>query len=434
MKKISKTIASVGLSLLAIAAFGQSQNTATLQHRVRHATSRDIKPHHPKLAADTMTLLYNSSDSIQFIGIPISPITIPASARSGYNFCINTIVKGSKMDTVGIWYFSQGAPCGGGDITNARTTVGVTDGAAQNVNTWVTGLGWFNGPDWGGTGAAVTWPETSGMYAGNCIGGNYIWYDLVEAAGCDTAYFPVQDLGLYVSASSNGSNYFIDYENGDATISAAQLFYWTPSLYMNSKYVLGDTAGNGGYSPLTSNAANANLCTNATVAYDTIWDAYTGSFVTPITAGSLQVDTLWPELSFSNASCINDTVIFQICAVTAAGFPNTAVKYGADTLILIAPCGLGVKSINQSGLFVDQNYPNPFNKTTQISYTLTKSSDVTFSVYDMTGRVLINNVYTNSGAGDHTITLSANTFSPGVYFYTFNVNGNKVTKKMVITE
>jgi hypothetical protein len=94
----------------------------------------------------------------------------------------------------------------------------------------------------------------------------------------------------------------------------------------------------------------------------------------------------------------------------------------------------GIKTVTGAGLSVSQNFPNPFNKNTEITYNLTKSSDVTFSVYDMTGRVLVNNVYTNSGAGDHVINLSANTFSPGVYFYSFNVNGSVVTKKMVITE
>jgi hypothetical protein len=94
----------------------------------------------------------------------------------------------------------------------------------------------------------------------------------------------------------------------------------------------------------------------------------------------------------------------------------------------------GIANINSNGLSVAQNYPNPFNKTTQINYSLTKSSDVTFSVYDMTGRVLVNNVYTNATPGTHTVSLSANSFSPGVYFYSFDVNGSKVTNKMVITE
>jgi hypothetical protein len=129
------------------------------------------------------------------------------------------------------------------------------------------------------------------------------------------------------------------------------------------------------------------------------------------------------EWNVCSATCATDTMYFYEQDMAIAASISIA-----DTSTL------GVKTINASGLSVAQNTPNPFNKTTQISYNLTKSSDVTFSVYDMTGRVLVNNVYTNSAAGAHTINLSANSFSPGIYFYSFNVNGSIVTKKMVITE
>ncbi len=93
-----------------------------------------------------------------------------------------------------------------------------------------------------------------------------------------------------------------------------------------------------------------------------------------------------------------------------------------------------VNNISASGFSVKQNYPNPFNKTTQISYSLTKSADVTFSVYDMTGREIMTTNYNTVTPGNHAINLSANSFSPGVYFYTFTIGGTKVTNKMVITE
>ncbi len=94
----------------------------------------------------------------------------------------------------------------------------------------------------------------------------------------------------------------------------------------------------------------------------------------------------------------------------------------------------GINEVNSPGFSVAQNYPNPFNVQTQINYNLTKSSDVVFSVYDMTGRELMNNSLSTVAPGQHTINISANQFTPGVYMYTFNVNGNVVTKRMVITQ
>lgn len=107
-----------------------------------------------------------------------------------------------------------------------------------------------------------------------------------------------------------------------------------------------------------------------------------------------------------------------------------------QNILLIAMVDLdpsGVNNIAANNFSVGQNYPNPFNKNTQISYNLTKSSDVVFTVYDMAGRELVNNSFSTVAPGKHVINLAANQFTPGVYFYTFNVNGVKVTKKMVIT-
>jgi hypothetical protein len=95
---------------------------------------------------------------------------------------------------------------------------------------------------------------------------------------------------------------------------------------------------------------------------------------------------------------------------------------------------VGINELSTNGFNVSQNQPNPFNQATQINYNLTKSSDVVFSVYDLTGRKIITNTYNEVAPGQHMISLNANQFTAGVYFYSFNVNGKVVTKKMVITQ
>jgi len=93
-----------------------------------------------------------------------------------------------------------------------------------------------------------------------------------------------------------------------------------------------------------------------------------------------------------------------------------------------------VQNIEANGLSVGQNYPNPANGTTEISYSITKSSDVVFSVYDMTGRKIMENSMSEVAPGQHYVILNTNQFTPGVYMYTFNVNGVQVTKRMVVTQ
>jgi len=116
------------------------------------------------------------------------------------------------------------------------------------------------------------------------------------------------------------------------------------------------------------------------------------------------------------------------------GVDGTSYYQNINIIAMVDLDPSGIDEVAANQFSVGQNYPNPFNKTTQITYNVTKSSDVVFSVYDMTGRELVNNTYTTVAPGQHVISLAANQFTPGVYFYTFNVNGVKATKKMVITQ
>jgi len=250
----------------------------------------------------TPTFKYNKLDSIQRIQIPLAiPVAIPSSARKGWNFAVQLSVNGSKQDTIGVYYSSQAAVCGAGDIASAYTSVGAPLGRASAVNSYINGLYWYNDINNHGTGGALTWPVTAGSYAGWYMnGGNYYWDDNPVAPCGDTGYWPVQDIGIFPSIN---------------------------------------------YNPAGVNEVSAN-----------------------------------------------------------------------------------------SNFSINQNMPNPFNQSTQITYNLVKASDVTFSVYDLTGRELINNSYSTVAPGKHAITLEANQFTPGIYFYTFNVGGTAVTRKMVITQ
>ncbi len=68
-----------------------------------------------------------------------------------------------------------------------------------------------------------------------------------------------------------------------------------------------------------------------------------------------------------------------------------------------------------------QNFPNPFNPTTTISYDLTSDSDVTITVYDITGRSITTLRNSHQPAGAYNIQWngvddSGNPASTGVYF------------------
>ncbi|HXB11891.1 MAG TPA: T9SS type A sorting domain-containing protein, partial [Bacteroidia bacterium] len=179
----------------------------------------------------------------------------------------------------------------------------------------------------------------------------------------------------------------------------------------------------------------AGGCTfgSATLANPTSYNTIHAS--TPFVANSF---TLWTE--YSSYGTLPDKTganVFYPCngdANYVQGTDGDNFYQDINIFPLIDLDPNGINEVNSPGFSVAQNYPNPFSVQTQINYNLTKSSDVVFSVYDMTGRELMNNSLSTVAPGQHVINISANKFSPGVYMYTFNVNGNIVTKRMVITQ
>lgn len=80
-----------------------------------------------------------------------------------------------------------------------------------------------------------------------------------------------------------------------------------------------------------------------------------------------------------------------------------------------------------------QNFPNPFNPTTSIRFDVTKSSKMTLSVYDASGKLvqtLINNEVVPTGTNE--VVFDAGKLSSGVYFYTLSSDNFKETKKMML--
>ncbi len=80
-----------------------------------------------------------------------------------------------------------------------------------------------------------------------------------------------------------------------------------------------------------------------------------------------------------------------------------------------------------------QNYPNPFNPSTQIKYDIAKASYVSIKVYDVIGNEVAVVFNGNLNAGKYSADFNASNLATGVYFYSLNVDGQKIdTKKMIL--
>jgi hypothetical protein len=81
---------------------------------------------------------------------------------------------------------------------------------------------------------------------------------------------------------------------------------------------------------------------------------------------------------------------------------------------------------------LEQNFPNPFNPTTNIRYSIVKTTQVTLKVYDILGRQIQTLINTVQTPGQYTITFNAQDLASGIYFYQLNAGSFSSTKKLIL--
>lgn len=83
-----------------------------------------------------------------------------------------------------------------------------------------------------------------------------------------------------------------------------------------------------------------------------------------------------------------------------------------------------------------QNYPNPFNPSTVINYTVPQKSGsanhVLLKVYNMMGQEVAVLVNKEQSAGNYSASFSGHGLASGIYLYSLQMNGQSITKKMML--
>ena len=116
---------------------------------------------------------------------------------------------------------------------------------------------------------------------------------------------------------------------------------------------------------------------------------------------------------------------------------NGGTPGGANKDVLVAN-ELDDKPLNNSDhpyqTQLGNNYPNPFNPTTTIPFSLEKASKVRLTVYDMLARSVQVLVDEYRSAGTHEVRFSTDLtgLSSGLYMYSLEFNGQRLTKTMLL--
>ncbi len=81
---------------------------------------------------------------------------------------------------------------------------------------------------------------------------------------------------------------------------------------------------------------------------------------------------------------------------------------------------------------LSQNYPNPFNPSTDISFSVPQSGEVTLKIYDLLGREVATLINKELNAGTYSTKFEAGNLASGVYIYRLSARNFSSTKKMVL--
>jgi hypothetical protein len=94
---------------------------------------------------------------------------------------------------------------------------------------------------------------------------------------------------------------------------------------------------------------------------------------------------------------------------------------------------LNMRNIENGEFAIFQNMPNPFSNDTEISFIIPEASDVKITIYDVTGKVLMEKSK-NYGKGYNSVSVSRDdlNFTSGVLYYKVENGANSAVKKMVM--
>ncbi len=186
----------------------------------------------------------------------------------------------------------------------------------------------------------------------------------------------------------------------------------------------------------TRTILNLNIWYNVTLYYDgTDFDVYLDGNLDNFGhwAGLIRTTTYDMTVAqmLPNNSSYNFNGVIDDIRIFNYGLPLEDIEN-------LASIGSGIGSpepgMLPNSISLHQNYPNPFNPVTTITFGLPITSQVSLTVYDITGRKIAALVEKKIPAGIHQVSWDASRFASGIYFYQLQADGVRITRKMILMQ
>ncbi|MBO6523407.1 MAG: T9SS type A sorting domain-containing protein [Balneolaceae bacterium] len=212
------------------------------------------------------------------------------------------------------------------------------------------------------------------------------------------------DTADYMHGNDGGTSFDVDNINNSATI--------------------GDDSPTGMYRLLSIVNTNAFQTYNAEAA----------AFVFPTGTGVSTIPFTW-TINDADAGT-RDTQVGWSTKGGQDDWWNTPARW--ETVALVGADAIPTSNEDEgqdrvSEFSLDQNYPNPFNPTTNISFKLGTSSNVTLEVYNLLGQKVATILQNQKlSAGSHSQKFDASRLASGLYVYRISTESFTQSRKMML--
>jgi hypothetical protein len=151
-------------------------------------------------------------------------------------------------------------------------------------------------------------------------------------------------------------------------------------------------------------------------------------------------DSLFTNMIVNDSTLTDSTIVVTNLTVNRYYWwrVNAKNSYGTSPFSAVWKTGTFLVGIQQIGTDIPKefrlfnNYPNPFNPATNIRLAIPVKGDISFSVYDITGKGILVLDKKMVNPGTYEIRFDGSNCSSGIYFYRL-VSGNfSAAKKMVL--
>ena len=241
------------------------------------------------------------------------------------------------------------------------------------------------------------------------------------------------DWAVTANAAATGANSIMidnmsNVANAASTLQTSSSYdlstFNSPTLSFKAAYQQKTSTSNDRLQIYTSSDCGGTWTSRKAIAAASLAALSGGASTTAYTPTAAQFTTYSVNI---NAVATSSTVMFKWVFTAGASVGNNIYL---DDINIVDAAAAGIKTIEaQVGLTI---YPNPSSSAVNVSFNLTEKQNVAVHVVDMLSRTVETIPATQYASGETILTIGNKTYQAGVYFINININGQQISKKIIM--